>query len=266
VPILAAVVTLLLSAPDPASLPVDRFPGAAPSYLVAVDGEVVWARAPDAPRAPASLVKVLAALVVRESPRDGEWITVSERAAAETGSRIGLRAGEQVRVRDALEAMLVASANDACRALAEHVAGSARAFVGRMNRLAAALGLDATRIGDPCGHDVRGQRTTARDLWRLTRAALGDAEVRRIVALRSVRLATRDGRVLAAPSSNALLGRLPGADGVKTGFTGQAGKCVVARAERDGREVVVVLLGAPDRWWTAAALVEKAFAEAIPGD
>ena len=82
------------------------------------------------------------------------------------------------------------------------------------------------------------------------------------MALPSVRVATRGGRVLTATTSNALLGRLPGADGVKTGFTAQAGKCVVARAVRDGREVIVILLGAPDRWWTAAAIVEKAFAEA----
>jgi len=68
--------------------------------------------------------------------------------------------------------------------------------------------------------------------------------------------------VLEAPTTNALLGRLPGADGLKTGFTREAGTCVVAHATRDGREVLVILLGAPDRWWTAAALVEKAFAEA----
>ena len=77
-----------------------------------------------------------------------------------------------------------------------------------------------------------------------------------------MRLETRAGRVLEAGTSNALLGRLPGADGVKTGFTPKAGKCVVVHAARDGRDVLVVLLGAPDRWWTAAALVEKAFAEA----
>jgi D-alanyl-D-alanine carboxypeptidase (penicillin-binding protein 5/6) len=258
--LLAAATAALLAAAEP----VDRFPDAAASYLVAVDGEILWARAPDAPRAPASLAKILAALVVLEEPQPGAWLTVSERAAAETGSRIGLRQGDQVRVEDALAAMLVASANDACRAVAEHAAGSAGAFVARMNRRAAALGLSGTRLADPCGHDVKGQRTTAHDLWRLTRAALEHEEFRRVVSRTSVRVETRGGRVLTAGTSNALLGRLPGADGVKTGFTRLAGKCVVARAERDGREVLVVLLGAPDRWWTAAAIVEKAFAEAPP--
>ena len=259
---LAVAAAVLLAAQEPVPGPVDRFPEAAPSYLVTLDGEVIWARAPDAPRAPASLAKLLAAMVALDSPGLDGWLTVGKRAAAETGSRVGLRAGEQVKVRDAIAAMLVASANDACRAVAEHQAGSAAAFVARMNARARSMGLAASRFVDPCGHDAKGQRTSARDLERLARAALGSVEIRRLVALPAVRLMTRAGRVLEAASTNALLGRLPGADGVKTGFTREAGTCVVAHATRDGREVLVVLLGAPDRWWTAAALVEKAFAEA----
>jgi D-alanyl-D-alanine carboxypeptidase (penicillin-binding protein 5/6) len=262
VTILAVAAAVVLAAQEPVPGPVDRFPEAAPSYLVSLDGEVIWARAPDAPRAPASLSKLLAAMVALESPGLDGWLTVSPRAAAETGSRVGLRAGEGVKVRDAIAAMLVASANDACRAVAEHEAGSAAAFAARMNGRAKVLGLEASRFVDPCGHDAKGQRTTARDLERLARAALGSPEIRRLVALPSVRFSTRAGRVLEAPTTNALLGRLPGADGLKTGFTREAGTCVVAHATRAGCEVLVVLLGAPDRWWTAAALVEKAFAEA----
>ena len=141
--ILAVASALLLAAQDPAPGPIDRFPEAAPSYLVAVDGELVWARAPDAPRAPASLAKLLAALVALESPGLDGWLTVSKRAAAETGSRVGLRAGEQVKVHDAVAAMLVASANDACRAVAEHEAGSAAAFADRMNGRAKVAGARA---------------------------------------------------------------------------------------------------------------------------
>jgi D-alanyl-D-alanine carboxypeptidase (penicillin-binding protein 5/6) len=256
--ILALLAAALLAGPAP----VDRFPDAAAAYLVAVDGEVVWARAPDAPRAPASLAKILAALVALEGPPPGEWIVTSDRAAAETGSRLGLRAGEALRFRDAVAAMLVASANDACRAIADQATGGAPAFVARMGARAAAMGLSRSRFVDPCGHDAPGQRTTAHDLWRLTREALGNAEFRQMVALTSMTVVTRGGRALPVKSSNALLGRLPGASGVKTGFTPGAGKCVVALAEREGREVLVVLLGAPDRWWTAAAIVEKAFAEA----
>ena len=260
-PVLVVVTVAALLA---AAEPLDRFPGAAPSYLVAVDGNLVWARAPDLPRAPASLAKILAALVALESPPSAEWLTVSHRAASATGSRIGLRPGEQVRVADAVAAMLIKSANDACLAVAEQLSGSGAAFASRMNRRAAELGLSGTRFVDPCGHDALGQHTTARDLWTLARVALENPEIRRMVALSSVRLETRSGRVLQATTSNALLGRLPGADGVKTGFTPDAGKCVVVHAVRGGRDVMLVLLGAPDRWWTAAALVERAFAETPP--
>ncbi len=189
---------------------------------------------------------------------------VSRRAAAATGSRLGLRRGDEIRRSDALAAMLVASANDACLALAEDVAGSASAFVARMNRRAVELGLAGTRFVDPCGHDAPGQRVTARDLQSLAAAVLRDGRLRGLTAQEAVRVPTREGRVLEARTSNALLGRLDGADGLKTGFTPEAGKCVVAHAVRGGREVLVVLLGAPDRWWTAAALVERAFSWAPP--
>ena len=260
-PVLAVVAVAALLA---GAEPLDRFPGAAPSYLLAVDGKLLWARAPDAPRAPASLVKMLTALEALSSPPTGEWLTVSRRAAAATGTRLGLRAGEKVRVTDAITAMLVASANDACLAVAESLSGSGEAFTARMNRRAAEMGLEGTRFVDPCGHDAPGQRVTARDLWTLARTALQNPAFRRMVALQEVKLQTRAGRTLQATSSNVLLGRMPGADGVKTGFTPEAGKCLVARVERGGHEVMLVLLGAPDRWWTAAALIEQAFAETLP--
>ena len=259
----AALALLVAAGADPSPVE-DRFPAAAASYVVAVDGRVVWARAPDAPRPPASLAKILTALLALEAPPRSDWIPVSARAAAATGTRLGLRRGEEIRRADAIAATLVASANDACLALAESVAGSAEAFAERMNRRAAALGLSGSRFADPCGHDAPGQRVTARDLLALTAVALRDEAFRRAVAQPAVRVETREGRVLEARTRNALLGRLAGVDGVKSGFTPSAGKCLVAHAVRDGREVVVVLLGAPDRWWTAAALVERAFAEAPP--
>jgi D-alanyl-D-alanine carboxypeptidase (penicillin-binding protein 5/6) len=186
---------------------------------------------------------------------------VSARAAHETGARLGLRAGEQVRAGDALAAALVASANDACLALAEHVGGSVEAFVAAMNDRAASLGLAATRFENPCGHDAPGHRASARDLLALTRAVLAVPALRELAARERVTVVTRGGRRLVAPTRNSLLGRVRGLTGVKTGTTDGAGRCVIARAERDGSEVVVVLLAAPDRWFTAAALVEAAFRE-----
>ena len=251
---------------SPTPAPADRFPGAAASYLVAVGERELWARAADAPRPPASLTKIMTALVLLT----GDWspaaeVVVSARAAREGGTRAGLRAGDRAPAGQLLAAALVASANDACVALAEHAAGSEAAFVARMNARAAALGLAATHFDNACGHDAPGQRASARDLLRLSRAALALPEVRRLAALPQVTLTTRGGRAIALGSTNALLGRVAGATGLKSGFTPAAGKCLVAVAERAGVEVVLVLLDAEDRWWAGAALLEAAFREAGQG-
>lgn len=257
----AALAALLLAAPAGASDAVDAFPGAAASYLIVIDGRTQWARLPDAPRAPASLAKIMTALLVLEDKAwsPGARVAVSPRAAAATGARAGLRAGEAIGAGDALAALLLASGNDACVALAEHAAGSIERFVARMNARAAALGMTATRFEDPCGFDRPGQATTANDLLRLTAAALRHPEFERLVALEQAVVATAGGRELRLRNSNALLGRLDGARGVKTGYTAKAGRCLIALAERDGVRVLAVLLDAPDRWWSAAAVIEAAF-------
>jgi D-alanyl-D-alanine carboxypeptidase (penicillin-binding protein 5/6) len=203
----------------------------------------------------------MTALLAAERGGEDAWIPVSARAARETGAHLGLRAGERLRAGDALAATLVASANDACLALAEHVGGSVEGFVAAMNRRAGALGLGATRFENPCGHDAPGHRASARDLLALTRAVLAVPALAALVSRERVEVVTQGGRRIAAPTKNSLLGRVRGLDGVKTGTTEAAGRCVIARAERDGTEVLVVLLDAPDRWFTAAALVEAAFRE-----
>jgi D-alanyl-D-alanine carboxypeptidase (penicillin-binding protein 5/6) len=261
---LAAALALAAGSARGGELP-DPFPQAGAAYLVALGDEPpIWGRAPDAPRLPASLTKLMTALLaLEERGADADaWVTVSARAAAETGSRAGLRRGEAITRADAITATLVASANDACLALAEHVGGSVATFVERMNRRALALGLTGTHFENPCGHDAPGHRSTARDLLVLARAALAVPGFRRIVAEERATVRTRAGRTIALRTHNVLLGRLPGASGVKSGYTEGAGQCVVALARRGDVEVLVVLLGAPDRWWAAAALLEAGFAEA----
>lgn len=246
--------------------PADRFPGAATSYVVAVGGRELWARDADAPRAPASLTKLMTALVLLgDGWAPAAEVVVSARAAREGGTRAGLRPGDRAAAGDLLAAALVASANDACLALAEHAAGTEAAFVERMNARAAALGLAATRFENACGHDGPGHRTSARDLLALARAALAVPEVRRLAALPRATLTTRAGRAIPLATTNALLGRVEGAIGLKSGFTPAAGKCLVAAAERSGVQVLVVLLDAPDRWWAGAGLIEAAFREAGQG-
>lgn len=258
--LLLAVGAGAAAAGEPA--PVDRYPRAAAAYLVTVNGRVLWARAADSPRAPASLTKIMTALLALEGNWSPEaWVPVSPRAARATGSRLGLRAGEQLAAADALLAVLVSSANDACLALAEQAGGTVEGFVERMNRRAAEMGLRATHFENPCGNDAPGHRSSPRDLLRLAQAALRLPEFRRMVGVERAQVTTRGGRALELRTGNALLGRLEGATGVKSGYTPGAGRCLVALAERDGNEVLLVLLDARDRWWTAAGLVEAAFEE-----
>jgi D-alanyl-D-alanine carboxypeptidase len=151
------------------SLP-DPFPGAAAAYLVIVDGAPRWERAADARRAPASLAKLMTALLVLDDAGLDDEVAVSRNAAAARGSRLGLHEGERVAAHGLLAAMLVGSANDACLALVERK-GNVAAFVARMNAQATRLELNATRFGDPCGFDSDRQHTTARDLARLAHAS-----------------------------------------------------------------------------------------------
>ena len=207
--------------------------------------------------APASLTKMMSALVTLETGRLDDVVTVSRAASRESGSRIGLKAGQQLRVRSLLAAMVVHSANDACRAIADHFGVT---FVTRMNQRSAAMGLRDTQFVDPCGHDKPGQYSTAADLAKIAEQVMQKPEFAQLARTERLTIATTDGKnKFHFKTTNALLGRYDGAIGVKTGTTGRAGRCIVALAERDGVRVLVVLLNARNRWWHAAGLLDRAF-------
>ncbi len=265
-PSVAAAVPKVSRTDPRAVAPIDAYPGAAAAYVVAVDGRLQWARNPDQPRPPASLAKLLTAVVLLDDPQwdDAAPIEVSAAAAAVEGSQLGLRRGETLRADDALTALLVRSANDACLALAEHFAGSVGQFVERMNARAAALGMSRSRFGHPCGLDAPGQQSTARDLLALAGVALGQPAIAARVALARAEIATLGGRRFAFVNGNALVGRVDGVLGMKSGFTTRAGKCVIAVVQRGEHRVWLVMLGAEERWWTASGMIESAFATFRP--
>jgi D-alanyl-D-alanine carboxypeptidase (penicillin-binding protein 5/6) len=241
----------------------DLFPGGAAAYVVEVDGRTLWSHAADRKLPPASLTKIMTALVFLESgkPLDGV-VAVSVRAQREGGSRLGLKAGERMRAAEVLAATLMRSANDACLALAEYVAGDTPRFVALMNARVRKLGLANTHFTNPCGHDEPKHRSTARDLAVLARAAMAEPVFARIVETVELPIATLDGRRFTLVNGNELVGRYDGAVGVKTGFTPGAGKCLVAIARRGGVEVLLVLLNGRNRWWESVAVLDRAFAEA----
>ena len=258
-----ACVAAACAASTLATLP-DPFAGVAGAYLVTIDDREHWGHAPDAALPPASLTKMMSALLVAESigRRGDADVAVSPRAARSAGARLGLRAGDAMRASALLEAMLMHSANDACVALAEWRDGSEAAFVLSMNAEARRLGLASTHFDNACGFDASGQRMSARDALTLAKRVLATPELAAIVRQTRGTISTLDGRRFTFVNSNALIGRVDGVIGVKTGFTARAGRCVVAAAERGGTRVVVVLMGAGDRWWDAVAMLERAFVDA----
>ena len=258
----AFAVAALLLAPAVHVAPVlpDPYPGAARAYLLAIDDEPRWAHAASRRLPPASLIKLLTALVLLEDRAlPGRTVPVTQAAAATAPTRAGLRAGDALRGADALAAMLVHSANDACRALVAQAAPSAAAFAARLNARAAALGMRDSHFVDACGYDADGQYSTASDLLRLARAAAAQPLIARYAAQQQLEFSTRGGRRYTLANTNQLLGRLPGAVGLKTGYTANARQCLIALAERNGRRVWLVMLGGDRRWWLAHRMISDAF-------
>ena len=242
----------------------DPFPGVAASYQIEINGAAVWERQSSLRLPPASLTKLMTALLVAEQGQPQDVVTVSRAAAQETGSRLGLKAGEKFLVKDLLVATLIASANDACRALADALAGKQDRFVQRMNQRALALGLHNTHFLNACGHDAPGHYSSAHDLALLAHAVLQQPLITGLTAQENARIATLDGAgSYEFKSKNALIGRYPGALGLKTGYTPLAGKCLVAYARRGTTQVLLVMLKGGDRWWDAVDMLDLAFARAL---
>lgn len=242
-----------------ATTPADAFPDVARAYWVEVNGEPVWAGGSRQRLPMASLAKLMTALLLAEGADLDQEFAVGTAAARATGSRIGLRAGERMRASDLFDAMLVRSANDACRALADWHGGDLPHFVAMMNARAAELGLRDTSFANACGHDAPGQASSVRDLARLARSAMAEPRIAATVAKTRVSFRSPEGRDFAMDTTNALLQQFDGALGIKTGYTPGAGRCLVALARRGEDEVLVVMLHAPDRWWDTVALLELAF-------
>ena len=243
--VLAALTLLVAAWPARAAAPaVD-----ADAYLLVdpATNEVLAQRAPDRELPMASTTKMMTALITLESAGLGDVMTVPPDAAV-GGSTGSLEAGERLTVRDLLKALLVASGNDAAVTLAEGVAGSQAAFVARMNRRAAELGLTETHFANPHGLDAPGHHSSARDLVALARYAMKNPVFREIVSHRRA-LIPGPGvvGVREYESENELLDIDADVDGVKTGMTAGAGFALVAHSgTTPGRpELYLALIGAP---------------------
>jgi serine-type D-Ala-D-Ala carboxypeptidase (penicillin-binding protein 5/6) len=241
----------------------DPFPKASASYLVQVKGSTLWAHDPDRKLPLASITKIMTAMIVIENCKTDEVVTVGKSVKTETGTKLGLRPGEKWKVLDLLKGALIYSGADACAALADHVAGSEERFVEIMNRRAQELGLSNTHFQNPVGHDNEEHYSTANDIAKLAKKALTYPIFAEIVSHARDKIKVVNGkRTLTIKNKNEMFGHFDGVKGVKTGYTPEAGKCLVALAGRNGTDVLLVLLNSPRRWKIADEMMKKAFAAA----
>jgi D-alanyl-D-alanine carboxypeptidase (penicillin-binding protein 5/6) len=203
---------------------------------------------------PASLTKIMTALVALESAPLQEVVKIDRRALVHPSS-LKFQPGEEFLLRDLLTAMLVSSANDACEAVAWHIGGNDKRFVAMMNERARALGLTNTHFANPCGFDAPGHYSTAADLAKLTEQALQQPIFAMMVRTIVRDIASVNGkRQVSLHSTNELL-LDPDVNGVKTGYTSKAGRCLIASMFKDGYRLLLVGLNVQDRWEQAPQLL-----------
>lgn len=228
------------------------------------DGEVVFDRNVHEHRRPASLTKVVTALVVRDRYRLDEVVRVNDRAAAETGSRLGLETGMEITVRELLYGLLVRSGNDAATALAEHHPGGHEHFIELMNEKARALGAFDSSFRNAHGLDAESHYSSAWDMAIFARQLLADPLLADIVSTPTYTVRTLDGTELDIRNGNELVRGDEGAVGVKTGFTREAGRCLIAAAEGPNGMLLTVVLDAEDHYADTRALLDHGNAHTLP--
>jgi serine-type D-Ala-D-Ala carboxypeptidase (penicillin-binding protein 5/6) len=246
--------------PAPTEFTPDGIPKTSAACVIVVDansGNILYEKNADQVRPPASTQKLLTALVVAETGFLDRPVTVQSVDSMCDPVKLGIKSGETYQRMDLLRALLVKSPNDVARCLARDNAGSIEAFAQRMNRRALQLGAVHSHFVNPNGLPVPGQYSSARDLAIIARAAYANPTIRSIVCLPQLVFRYANGRTRELENTNKLLRRLPYCNGMKTGYTDAAGKCLIASGTRPGKDVIVVVLGDSSSrvWRDASALL-----------
>ena len=223
--------------------------------------QIIWGKNENEKRAMASTTKIMSAIVVLENSNLSDVVTISKKAAGTGGSKLKISTGDKITVNDLLYGLMLRSGNDAAVALAEYVGGSIEGFADLMNKKAKELGLSNTNFVTPHGLDNEDHYTTAYELAVITDYALNNETFAKIVNTKSTAISI-NGNSRNIYNTNELLGYMSGVDGVKTGFTNGAGRCLVTSCTRDNNQIITVVLGCDtkkQRTSDSSKLIEYAF-------
>lgn len=217
-------------------------------------GTVFYEKNADKKLPMASTTKIMTALIIAEDCDLSEVICVPDESVGVEGSSIYLKKDENLSVRDLLYGLMLRSGNDASIALAIHHSGDVESFVKVMNERAKKLGANDTEFKNPNGLPCEGHYTTARDLAKIAAVAMNNEIFKEVVSTKNY---TGDFRSFT--NKNKLLTKLDGANGIKTGYTERAGRCLVSSAEREGLDVICVVLNCYDMWERSQEIIETCF-------
>ena len=228
--------------------------------MVADDQHLLFGKNPNVIMYPASTTKIMTLITALEKGKPDNLVVVSPQVAGCEGSSLELRANDKLTLREAEYGMMLVSGNDAAEAIAESVAGSIPSFVNLMNENAEKIGANRTHFSNPHGlPDPINHFTTAYDLALITAYGLKNPEFAQIVSTRDHEVRFLNGMSTHAHNTNKLLATYAGANGVKTGFTNDAGECLVAAAKRGNVQLIAVVLNSDYRWQDAAKLLDYGF-------
>lgn len=203
----------------------------------------------------ASTTKIMTAIIALENSSIHDIVTVSKRASSIHGSTIGLKYGQKATMEELLYGLMLRSGNDCAIAIAEHTGGSVEEFAALMDSKTFDIGAFDTHFSTPHGLDADGHFTTAYDLALITRYAMSNDVFQKIVSTKNITIDSVDGQ-RSFHNINKILSMLEGADGVKTGYTGKAGKCLVSSALQNNRRVICIVLDSHNRWRDSKSLLE----------